>query len=221
MSNNFKNEYWTVTAGDLSSKRYRIEAPEYSNTPTNDVYKIVVDQSVKYQDWIGVGAAITDASAKLIWNQTANQRHDLLEELFSPEKGNFSVIRIPIGACDFSSQNYYSYDDLPFGRNDHDLKYFSIGEGKPGTSNATKDLKYIIPVLQEILMINPAVKIIASPWSGPAWIKNSGQLTMGGHLRFGEFTGNGFADKDRFESVYANYFIKYLRHSNLCVNYSK
>lgn len=50
MSNNFKNEYWTVTAGDLSSKRYRIEAPEYSNTPTNDVYKIVVDQSVKYQD---------------------------------------------------------------------------------------------------------------------------------------------------------------------------
>lgn len=211
MSNNFKNEYWTVTAGDLSSKRYRIEAPEYSNTPTNDVYKIVVDQSVKYQDWIGVGAAITDASAKLIWNQTANQRHDLLEELFSPEKGNFSVIRIPIGACDFSSQNYYSYDDLPFGSNDHDLKYFSIGEGKPGTSNATKDLKYIIPVLQEILMINPAVKIIASPWSGPAWIKNSGQLTMGGHLRFGEFTGNGFADKDRFESVYANYFIKYLQ----------
>ena len=82
MSSNFKNEYWTVTAGDLSSKRYRIEAPEYSNTPTNDVYKIVVDQSVKYQDWIGVGAAITDASAKLIWNQTANQRRDLLEELF-------------------------------------------------------------------------------------------------------------------------------------------
>ncbi|WP_076459476.1 glycoside hydrolase family 30 protein [Limosilactobacillus caccae] len=210
----YKNEFWTATAGDLSEKRTQIAAPEYVDRVI-DGYKIVIDPSKKKQDWLGAGAAITDAAASLIWKQNAEQRSALLHELFDPAEGNFSAIRIPIGSCDFgsgesSTEEYYSYDDVPFGEHDSSLAKFSIGKGEPGSPNATKDLKYIVPVVQEILRINPAVKVLASPWSGPAWMKNTGSMKMGGHLRFGEFTGNGYADKDRFEGVYANYFIKFI-----------
>ena len=211
MANEFKNEFWTVTSGDLAKKRDQLKAPEMTAAPAEGAAKIVVDPSQKFQDWIGAGAAITDSAAKLIWNQTPEQRDALLHELFDPEQGAYSVVRVPIGSCDFQSQDYYSYDDVPFGEHDHDLLHFSIGEGEPGAPDATKDLKYIVPVLQEIVKINPAIKVLGSPWSGPAWMKNTGHLTQGGHLRFGEFTGNGFAHKDRFEAVYANYFVKYIQ----------
>ena len=209
-SNDFKNQFWTVTAGDLSKKRAKLAAPRKTAKPAEGAAKIVVDPSQKFQDWLGVGAAITDSTAKLIWDQSKEQREALLHELFDPEEGAYSVVRVPIGSCDFQSQDYYSLDDVPFGEHDNDMKHFSIGEGKPGAKDATKDLKHIVPVLQEIVKINPAVKIIASPWSGPAWMKNTGHLTQGGHLRFGEFTGNGYAHKDHFEAVYAKYFVKYI-----------
>ncbi len=210
VKSDFENEFWTVTTGDLEQKRSPLRTPVKVEIPEVGVDKITVDPSVRYQKWVGVGAALTDSSAKLIWDQTPEQRSALLHELFSPDEGAYSVVRVPIGSCDFTSQDYYSYDDVPYGEHDHDLRHFSIGEGKPGAKNATKDLKYIVPVLQEILTINPAVKVMASPWSGPAWMKNTGKMTMGGRLRFGEFTGNGYAHKDHFEAVYANYFIQYL-----------
>ncbi|MCC4383649.1 glycosyl hydrolase family 30 [Limosilactobacillus reuteri] len=210
----FKNEFWTATSGDLTEKRQKIEIPVSTKNPGTGS-QIIIDPSIKKQYWISAGAAITDATASLIWKQTPEQRNSLLHELFDPNEGNFSAIRIPIGSCDFGSgevseEEYYSYDDVPFGKHDSNLSKFSIGEGKPGAENATKDLKYIVPVVQEILKINPAVKVLASPWSGPAWMKNTGNMKMGGHLRFGEFTGNGYATKDRLEGVYANYFIKFI-----------
>lgn len=206
----FPNEFWTVTSGDLSQKRAHITAPEireFDKTAT----KIVIDPSEKHQDWLGVGAAITDSAASLIWDAMNDDKRDkLLHELFDPEQGGYSAVRVPLGSCDFQSQKYYTYDDLPSGEHDAALTKFSIGEGTPGSSNATKDLKYIVPVLQKILKINPAVKVIASPWSSPAWMKNTDHLTHGGHLRFGEYTGNGYTLKDRFEYIYAQYFVKYI-----------
>lgn len=211
----FENEFWTSTAGDLSQKRDHIATPKFA-TSDQGAYKIEIDPSIHKQDWLGAGAAITDATASLIWKQSEEQRSALLHELFDPKEGNFSAIRIPIGSCDFgsgesSTEEYYSYDDVPFGEHDSSLSKFSVGEGEPGAKDATKDLKFIIPVVQEILKINPAVKVLASPWSGPAWMKNTGSMKMGGHLRFGEFTGNGYADKDRFEGVYAQYFVKFIQ----------
>ncbi|KRM36303.1 O-Glycosyl hydrolase family 30 [Agrilactobacillus composti DSM 18527 = JCM 14202] len=206
----FPTEFWTVTAGDLSQKRAHLTTPTPEATP-GDAAKIVIDPADKHQNWIGAGAAITDAAASLIWQQSKAQRNALLHELFDPKEGNFATIRIPLGSCEPASQPYYSYDDVPFGEHDASLAKFSIGTGTPGAPDATKDLKYIVPVVQEILKINPAVKIMASPWSAPAWMKNTGELKMGGHLRFGEYTGNGYDQfKDTFESVYAQYFIHYL-----------
>lgn len=240
----FKNELWTATSGDLRQKRTVLPTPEISQEPGLGA-QIVIDPADRKQAWLGVGAAITDATASLIWKQTPEQRHALLSELFSPEEGGFSLIRIPLGSCDFGSgeqrrddeygrtnyeqrmdeskassseslipeeyeNQFYSYDDVPYGQHDSALEKFSIGEGTPGAANATKDLRYIVPVVQEILKINPAVKVLASPWSAPAWMKTTGKMAMGGRMRFGEFTGNGFSDLDRFEGVYAQYFVRYL-----------
>lgn len=207
----FNTEFWTTTAGDLSKKRETVQVPTAEKSIEGDAARIVIDPADKHQDWIGAGAAITDAAASLIWKQSEEQRSALLHELFDPEEGSFSTIRIPLGSCEPASQPYYTYDDVPFGEHDSSLSKFSIGEGLPGAKDATKDLKYVVPVVQEILKINPAVKVMASPWSAPAWMKNTGELKMGGHLRFGEYTGNGYDQmKDTFEGVYAQYFVRYI-----------
>ena len=207
----FAKEFWTSTSGDLSQRRDVVDTPAFTDDP-GDATKIVIDTADRKQPWIGAGAAITDAAASLIWNSMdADQRHAFLDDCFNPAKGGFSVIRIPLGSCEPAAQPYYTYDDVPFGEHDNLLTKFSLGEGEPGAPDATKDFKHIIPVVLEILKINPAVKIIASPWSAPAWMKNTGHLCQGGRLRFGEWTGNGFDPMhDSFEGCYARYFVKYV-----------
>ena len=207
----FNHEFWTRTSGDLVERRTTIPSPQILKTAP-DATTIVLDPSQRYQLWEGAGAAITDSSASLFMNSmSAQQRHAILKELFDPEQGGFSSLRISIGSCDFSSQPYYSYDELPKGvAADSSLEYFSIGEGEPGAPNATKDLKNVIPVLQEILSINPAVKIMASPWSAPAWMKTSGRLSGSGRLRLGEYVGNGYRYQDTLDYVYAQYFVKFI-----------
>lgn len=206
----FKNEFWTATAGDLTQRRDHLATPAYQDAAA-DAKKIIIDPTDQHQDWLGAGAAITDSAAYLIWDvMDAAQRDKLLHELFDPEQGGFSSVRVPLGSCDFQSQDFYTYDDVPAGEHDATLEKFSIGEGQPGAKDATKDLKHIVPVLQAILKINPAVKVIASPWSAPAWMKDTQHLTHGGRLRFGEFTGNGYTEENRFEYIYAQYFVRYI-----------
>ena len=204
-------EYWTATSGDLIQRRERINTPQVVDSAAGAT-EVVIDPTEEYQLWEGAGAAITDSSASLFMNaMTAEQRHAILEEMFDPRQGGFSSVRISIGACDFSSQKYYTYDDLPEGvAADAGLEYFSIGEGEPGAPDATKDMKNVVPVLQEIISINPAVKIMASPWSAPAWMKTSNRISGAGRLRLGEYVGNGYRYQDTIDYVYAQYFVKFI-----------
>lgn len=183
----YKDEYWTVTAGNLSQARTRLAQPDVTDQPKYDD-QVVVDPSQKYQKWQGAGAAITDATASLIWKLPLERRKSLLHELFSPSEGNFSLIRVPMASCDFGSgevskTQFYSYDDVVCDHPDLQLKHFSIGEGLTGAENATKDMRYMVPVLQAIIKINPNVKILATPWSAPAWMKDSGKIENGGYFR--------------------------------------
>lgn len=207
----YDHEYWTRTTGDLTDRRAPIATPAISDTPGTAV-KVIVDPTEEFQMWEGVGAAITDSSASLFMNSmSAEQRHAILKEMFDPEQGGFSSVRMSIGACDFSSQKYYTYDDLPEGvAADAALEYFSIGEGEPGAPDATRDMKNVVPVLQEIVAINPAVKIMASPWSAPAWMKTSNRIDGAGRLRLGEYVGNGYRYQDTIDYVYAQYFVKFI-----------
>ena len=133
--------------------------------------QIVVDDTQRFQEIVGFGASLTDSSAWLIQHTLdARQRDDLLEELFG-RGGNglgLSFSRLTIGASDFS-RHHYSLNDTPDGTPDPDLKHFSIDQNRGD----------VIPVARAMLAINPQLKIMASPWSAPGWMKDSNSLIQG------------------------------------------
>lgn len=141
-----------------------VQAPELT---------ITVNDAVRYQTIDGFGASLTDSSAWLLWNKLGEaQRKETLEKLFDLQKGiGLSMLRQPMGASDFALVDY-SYDDLPAGGTDPELRKFSIA----------RDQQYIVPILKEILAISPEVKVIASPWSPPGWMKTSQSMIQGSLL---------------------------------------
>ena len=154
------------------------------NTPT-----ITIDKSQIYQQMDGFGFALTGGSAMLINKMSADKQADLLKELFGVNKNSIGVsyLRISIGSSDLDD-HVFSYDDLPAGETDVDLKKFSLGT----------DQTALIPVLKEILLINPHIKILGSPWSPPAWMKTN-DSTGGGHLKL------------EYYHTYSQYLIKYIK----------
>lgn len=184
-----KAQVW-MTTGDqtkLLSKQADISLTELveSSHPT-----IAVDESMRLQEIEGFGAALTGSSAYLINRKlNAGQRAALIQDLFDPLYGiGISYVRMTIGASDFSLSDY-TYDDMPVGETDYTLAHFSIDP----------DRADIIPVFKDILGVAPALKIMGSPWSAPAWMKTNESL-RGGMLR-----------EEAFD-VYARYFVKYIRH---------
>lgn len=150
---------------------------------------ITINPSTTYQTMDGFGYTLTGGSALHIFKMSAESRAELLNELFGTGKGQIGVsyLRISIGASDLD-EAVFSYDDLPAGKTDKDLKKFDLGYDK----------KYLIPVLKEILAINPGIKILGSPWSAPVWMKDNGD-TRGGSL------------KPEYYDVYARYLAKYIQ----------
>ena len=151
--------------------------------------EITVDPQKKYQQMDGLGFALTGGSAMLINKMSPAKQMALLHELFDTGKNDIgtSYLRVSIGASDLDD-HVFSYDDLPAGEKDPELKKFSLAEDK----------KALIPVLKKILAINPKIKILGSPWSPPAWMKTN-DSTGGGHL------------KPEYYHTYSQYFIKYIK----------
>jgi len=161
-------EVW-VTTGDQHKLLSHEPDARFSNADTAGHPTIVVDDSATYQEMIGFGAAITDASAINIDRLEPDRREALLRELFDPDSGiGLSFTRLTIGASDFSPQ-HYSFDDVPPGQRDPSLAHFSIEPNRA----------HVLPVVQRALAINPQLKVMASPWSAPGWMKTSGKLIRG------------------------------------------
>jgi glucosylceramidase len=156
---------------------------------TNGIEMITVNPGQEYQSMDGFGFALTGGSAMHLYNMSASARKQLLTELFDYNGNNIgtSYLRISIGASDLD-EKVFSYDDIPTTSTDPTLKYFTLGY----------DYKYLIPVLKEILAINPDIKILGSPWSAPLWMKTN-KSSVGGSL------------KTEYYSVYAQYFVKYIQ----------
>ena len=158
-----------------------------SDTGTND-HTINVNENITYQKMDGFGASLTDSSAYLIQNKlSAEARDTLMTNLFDKTNGiGISLLRQTIGSCDYS-RNQYSYDDMPSGQTDDNLTNFSIDH----------DTADIVPLLQQALQKNSSLKIMATPWSPPGWMKSSGSM-IGGTLNTSAY------------NAYANYFVKYI-----------
>jgi glucosylceramidase len=155
-------------------------------TTVNQYLTINVDDSKTYQTIDGFGFALTGGSATLINSLQEAKKSALLSELFDTAGTHIGVsyIRITLGASDLSS-SAFSYDDTP---GDTELKNFSLDKEKTD----------LIPILKRILTINPKIKILASPWSAPAWMKDNNSF-YGGSL------------KSEYYDAYARYFVKYIQ----------
>ena len=161
-----------VTTGDQAKLLSREPDVAFSTQDVAGLPVIAVDDTTRYQEMVGFGAAISDAAAININRLTPERREALLRDLFDPDSGiGLSFTRLTIGASDFSPR-HYSFDDVPRGANDVTLERFSI---EPNRTD-------VLPVVRRALAINPQLKVMASPWSAPAWMKTSGRL-IGGTLR--------------------------------------
>jgi glucosylceramidase len=179
-------EVWTTTS--TRSHLLTKSTAALVSSPSGSV--IEVDTSTQYQTMDGFGYALTGGSAMLINQKLSTSRRDsLLRELFSTDENAIAIsyLRISIGASDLDD-HVFSYDDLPAGQTDPDLKNFSLAE----------DQKNLIPILKQIKTINPQIKIMASPWSAPVWMKDN-SLPKGGSLL------------KQYYPTYANYFVKYIQ----------
>ena len=181
-------EYW-LTKGDRSVLLQKQPAALNFSTTSNNFTNIEVDSTTKFQEIDGFGYTLTGGSAYLINRMDASSRSSLLNELFG--SGNdaigISYLRISIGASDLSA-SVFSYNDMPAGQTDPTLANFSL-------SLDTVDL---VPVLKQILTINPQIKIMGSPWSPPVWMKDNGS-SVGGSLL------------PQYYAAYAQYFVKYIQ----------
>lgn len=158
-------------------------------TSSNTNPTIDIDTTTQYQTVDGFGYTLTGGSAQLINDMIATDRANLLNELFGNGANSIGIsyLRVSLGASDLSSA-VFSYNDLPSRQTDPTLAQFSL----------SFDTVNVVPVLKQILAINPNIKILASPWSAPVWMKDNNS-SIGGSLL------------PQYYSVYAQYFVKYIQ----------
>ncbi len=169
--------------------RFQRQEDWQSPSDVADITRIIeLDASQSYQTIDGFGYTLTGGSAQHLVRMSPAVRAALLTELFATDGTNIGVsyLRVSIGASDLNVRPF-TYDDLPPGQTDPQLSKFSLDP----------DRDDVIPVLKQILAINPDLKIMGSPWSAPAWMKTTND-SRGGSL------------KKEYFGVYADYFVKYV-----------
>jgi len=155
------------------------------NQPLETQLCVFVNPNKTYQTFLGIGGAITDASAEVFAKLPQNKQQELLDAYYSKEKGiGYSLIRTTIHSCDFSSDRYtYVTED------DKDLKTFSIDHDK----------KFRIPLIKKAMeLIGEEATLYASPWSPPAFMKDNASVLNGGKLL------------PEYYQSWANYYVKFI-----------
>ncbi len=153
--------------------------------PDENYPTVFVDPGKRYQTIVGLGGAFTDASAETFYKLPERVQDEILTAYFDPEKGiGYSLGRTHINSCDFSSDTY-AYADKA---GDMALAQFSINH----------DLKYRVPLIKKALGTAKDMKIYASPWSPPAWMKTNNDMLHGGKL------------KPEAMPVWARYYVRFI-----------
>ena len=181
-------QLWLTNAD--KSALFEQQKPSLQFSKSTDVAPTIeVDDQKTFQTIDGFGFALTGGSAQHLAHMDAAKRAALLKELFAVDGKNIGIsyLRISIGASDLND-HVFSYDDLPAGETDPTLTKFSLAP----------DRTELIPILKEILAINPKILILGSPWSPPPWMKTNNDA-KGGKL------------KTEYCAAYASYFVKYIQ----------
>lgn len=177
-----------LTKADETIKLQKQSSVLSFTSASNSYQNIEVNPSKTYQTIDGFGYTLTGGSVEVINQLSSAKKESLLQELFGNGENSIGVsyLRLSIGASDLNS-SVFSYDDLPAGQTDVTLSQFSLSKDQA-----------LVDMLKKILTINPNIKIIATPWSPPVWMKDNGN-SIGGSL------------KPEYYGVYAQYFVKYIQ----------
>ncbi|GMS97743.1 hypothetical protein PENTCL1PPCAC_19918, partial [Pristionchus entomophagus] len=160
-------------------------------SPQPDGLVVELDPSTVYQEIIGFGAAFTDSTGINIRSLPKDAQDKVMKQYFGPTGTEYTTGRVPIASTDFS-YNAYSYDDVD---GDFDLAHFALPH---------EDFDYKIPYIKQAIELQKSLgglRLYASPWSSPGWMKTTGLMQGGGELC-------GAVDGPYY-STYANYFVKF------------
>jgi len=161
---------WWVSSQDMKARLSPQPPLAFAQTTAKADYAIEVDPGQTYQSILGLGSSLEHSTCYNISRLSAAQQAEVLRRLIDPGEGiGMSMMRICIGTPDFTPSPWYSYDDMPAGGADPELKEFSID----------KDRQYVLPILRLAASINPDIVFFASPWSPPGWMKTNGSLCGG------------------------------------------
>jgi glucosylceramidase len=154
--------------------------------PFENEPSIFIDPSKPFQTFIGIGAALTDASAETFAKLPKDKQEAFLAACFDKKKGvGYNLIRTNIHSCDFSSGSY---------------TYVAEGDKALSTFSVQHDEKYRIPFIKKaIAAAGGKLNLFVSPWSPPAWMKDNGTMLQGGKL------------KPEFYQSWANYYVKFIQ----------
>ena len=158
----------------------------YMGQPKETQPCVFIDASKTFQTFIGIGGALTDASAETFAMLPKEKQKEILEAYYDPKKGiGYTLARTNIHSCDFSSGSYTYVAD-----GDKELKTFSVAHDK----------QYRIPFIKQVIAAaGGKLTLFASPWSPPAWMKDNNEMLHGGKL------------KPEFYQSWANYYAKFIK----------
>ncbi|MGJ0517269.1 MAG: glycoside hydrolase family 30 protein [Methylomicrobium sp.] len=160
---------------------------EFASVPESQGPSLFIDTEVRFQEILGFGGAFTEAGAVTLDKMPSRLRQEIVAAYFSPDRGNaYTLCRTHINSCDFSLGNY-AYADVD---GDVELNHFSID----------RDRQSLIPMIIEAIKTSEGkLRIFASPWSPPAWMKTNRTMNGGGKLR------------PEYRQAWANYYVRYIR----------
>ena len=177
-----------VTSKDDSSKRISLSPIEELSKDTAKIKsKITIEPKNQRQEILGFGGSFTEASSSIYKELDKEKKEEIIESYFGKNGNKYSMARTHINSCDFSLGNYAHVED----ENDLELKTFSLERNKIS----------LIPMINDALKKRKnKIRIMASPWSPPAWMKTTGEMNFGGKL------------KSEYRDTWADYYCKFIEN---------
>ncbi|MDB5200111.1 MAG: glycosyl hydrolase [Chitinophagaceae bacterium] len=191
LSNGVQSQKKIIVYTTAENTNYRLTSTDtlqftYMGQPKETQPCVFIDPTKTFQTFIGIGGALTDASAETFAMLPKEKQKEILQAYYDPKKGiGYTLARTNIHSCDFSSGSYTYVAD-----GDKELKTFSVAH----------DEQYRIPFIkQAIAAAGGKLTLFISPWSPPAWMKDNNDMLHGGKL------------KPEFYQSWANYYVKFIR----------
>ena len=154
--------------------------------PVETEVAVFVDPAKTFQNFLGIGGALTDASAETFYKLPKDKQQEILKAYYSKTDGiGYTFGRTNIQSCDFSSDSY---------------SYVKDGDKSLSTFDISHDKKYRIPFIKEVIAAaGGKLTLFVSPWSPPAWMKTNNDVLHGGKL------------KKEFDQSWANFYVKFIK----------